>query len=124
MRGPVVAAAAVAAALAPGWAAAAPNPVTTNQVQGGVAAVSSCGTISGISMSWTSRNGAVADVVLNSIPSACTGGTLSVTFAAADNSSLGTAGPATVTGTSVSLAVSGSPTASAVSRLQVSVVGP
>ena len=124
MRGPVVAVVALAAALAPGWAAAAPNPVTTERVQGGVAAVSACGTLSGVSVSWSSRSGVVMDVVLGALPSTCTGGTLSVTFAAADNSSLGTAGPAVLTGTSISLGVSGSPTASAVSRLQVSVVGP
>jgi hypothetical protein len=124
VRGPVVAAAAVAAALVPGWAAAAPHPVTTKRVASGSAAVSSCGTLTGVAVSWTSRNGVVTQVVLGSIPSTCIGGTLSLTFAAADNSSLGTAGPVVVSATSMTLAVTGSPTASAVGQAQVAVVGP
>ena len=86
--------------------------------------MSSCGALAGVTVSWTNRNGVATQVVLGAIPSACTGGTLSVTFVAADNSSLGTAGPTAVTGTSISLGVSGAPTASAVSRVQISVVGP
>ena len=124
MRGPVVVAATAAAMLTPSWAAAAPHPLTTQEVVGGIAAVSSCGSLSGVTVAWTSRNGVVTQVVLGSIPSACTGGSLSLTFAAADNSSLGTAGPATVATTSLTLAVSGSPTASLISRAQVAVVGP
>jgi hypothetical protein len=124
VRGSVVSAAAVAAALVPGWAAAAPDPVTTKHVASGSAAVSSCGTLSGVLVSWTSRNGVVSQVVLGSIPNACIGGTVSLTFAAADNSSLATAGPAVVNATSMTLAVTGSPTASAVGQAQVAVVGP
>ena len=124
MRGPVVAAATVAAAVVPGWAAATPQPVTTGHVGEGKTVVSSCGSLSGVTVSWTNRAGVVTQVVLGSIPSACMGGTLSLTFAGASNSSLGTAGPATVSGTSLSLTVSGSPTASAITGTHVAVVGP
>jgi hypothetical protein len=124
VRGPVVAAAAVAAALVPGWAAAAPDPLTSKHVASGSAAVSSCGSLSGVSVSWTSRNGVITQVVLGSIPSTCIGGTLSLTFAGTGNSSLGTAGPVAVSATSMTLAVSGSPTASAISLAHIAVVGP
>lgn len=124
MRGSVVVAITVAGALAPGWAGAAPGPVTTKRVSSGAAAVSSCGTLSGLAVSWTSRAGVITQVALGSIPSACIGGTLSLTFASASQTSLGTAGPATVTATSMTLAVTGSPTASSIAQAQIAVVGP
>lgn len=115
---------AIAAALVPGWAAAAPHPLTSKDVASGAAAVSSCGALSGVTVSWTSRSGVITQVVLGSIPSACIGGTLSLTFASAGNTALGTAGPITVTGTSMTVAVSGSPTASLISQALVAVAGP
>ena len=124
MRGPIVAAATVAAAVVPGWAAATPQPVTTDHVAEGKTAVASCGTLTGVTVSWTNRAGVVTQVVLGSIPSACVGGSLALTFTGATNSSLGTAGPATVGGASLSLTVSGSPTASAITGTQLAVVGP
>jgi len=124
VRGPVVAAVAAAAALAPGWAAAAPHPVSTKNVASGAAVVSSCGTLSGITVSWTIRSGVVTQVVLGSIPSACIGSTVSLTFAASSQSSIGTAGPATVSATSMTMAVSGAPTATAITDTYVAVVGP
>jgi hypothetical protein len=124
VRGPVVASITVAVALAPGWAAAAPHPLTTKRVASGVASVTSCGTLSGLAVAWTVRSSAVTQVSLASIPSACIGGTLSLTLAAADNSSIGTAGPASVTATSMTLAVTGAPTASGISHVQFAVVGP
>ena len=124
MRGPVVAAAAFAVALAPGWASAAPQPVTSDNVADGRAVVSSCGTLGGVTVSWTNRGGVVTQVTLGSIPSACIGGTLSLTFAAANNSSLATAGPVTVSATSMALVVSGSPTASSITQTYVGVTGP
>jgi hypothetical protein len=123
-QGLTIAALTVAALALPGLADAAtlvPNP---KKIVGGFAAVSSCGTLSGMSMSWTSTAGVVTSVVLGSIPSACNGGTLSVTFAGSGNTSLGTAGPVTVAGTSQTLTTSGSPSSTSVTGAYISVVGP
>ena len=124
MRAPVVAAAAIGAALVPGWAAAAPHTLTSNRIASGSVSVSSCGTLSGVGVSWTSTAGTITKVVLSAIPSACIGGTLSLTFAASNNSSIGTAGPAVVGATSLTLSTSGSPPASTITQIRISVVGP
>jgi len=124
VRGPVVAATAIAAAIVPGWAAAAPHTLTSNRIASGSVTVSSCGTLSGVTVSWTSTAGTITKVVLSAIPSACIGGNLTLTFTSASNSSIGTAGPATVAATSLTLSTSGSPTASSISQIRISVVGP
>jgi hypothetical protein len=88
-------------------------------------AVSSCGSLSGITMSWTVVDDVVTTIVLGSIPSTCNGGSLSLTLVGSGNASLGTAGPVTVGGTSQTLtSITGSPSALAVTGAYLSVVGP
>ena len=100
-------------------------PPTARRVAAARAAVSSCGALSGIGVSWTSTGGVVTALTLTSVPAACTGGALSVTLVGPGGSALGSAGPVTVTGSAMSLpAVTGSPTASAVLGVQLSVTGP
>ena len=115
-----------AAALAiPGSAGAASTGASSKKMQAATATVSSCGSLSGIGVAWTSTNNVVTSVVLSAIPSACIGATLSVTFVDASNASLGSVGPVTVAGTSQTFStVTGSPTASSVAQAYAVAVGP
>jgi hypothetical protein len=116
----------LAAVLAiPSAAAARSVTPSSNKVVSAHTSVSSCGSLSGITMSWTVVDDVVTTIVLGSIPAACNGGSLSLTLVGSGNASLGTAGPVTVSGTSQTLtSVSGSPSALAVTGAYVSVVGP
>ena len=114
-----------AAALAlPSSAAAnsvSPSPKTVAAANVGV---SSCGSLSGMTISWTVVDDVVTSIALGSIPSACNGGSLSMTLVNASNTSIGSVGPVSITGTSQTLTPTGSPSALAVGRSYVSVVGP
>jgi len=109
----------------PGSAAAtavAPNP---KQVSGAFTATSSCGSLTGIGVAWTSTANVVTSVTLTAIPAACTGGRLSLTLVGTGNTSLATAGPTTLTGTTLTMSsLTGSATATLVSAAYASVVGP
>src|SRR3954447_22129416 len=116
---------AVAAFLAvPGAATARTVTPTSKKVVSAHTAVSSCGSLSGITMSWTTVDDVVTTLVLGSIPAACNGGSLKLTLVGSGNASLGTAGPVTISGTSLTLSTSASPSAVAVTGSHVSVVGP
>ena len=107
--------------------AALAGPITPNpkKIAGATAAVSSCGSLSGIGLSWTSTANVVTAVVLTSIPAACTGGTLTMTLAGASNASIGSIAATTVTGTSQTFStITGSPTATSVTGAFISVTGP
>src|SRR3954449_9102057 len=92
------------AASAPGTAPA------SKRVTSGVAPVSSCGSLSGISVAWNSTGGIVTSVAVSAIPSACIGGTLSLTLAGSTGTALGTVSPVVITASSQTLALaSGSP---------------
>jgi len=98
---------------------------TSRTVSSASTSVSSCGSLSGIGVSWTATANVVTAVTLTSIPAACNGATLSVTFTGTANTSLGSAGPVTVTGTSQTLSsVTGSPASTSVTGAFVSAVGP
>src|SRR4051794_13040405 len=85
---------AVAALLAvPGAATARTITPTSKKVVSAHTAVSSCGSLSGITMSWTVVDDVVTTIVLGSIPAACNGGSLKLTLIGSGNASLGTAGP-------------------------------
>ena len=99
------------------------NPVS-QRVVGATAVVSSCGSLGGLTVSWTVVDGVVSSITLGSIPAGCTGGSLSLTLANASNTSLGGVGSAPITGASQTLTPTGSPDATAVSVAYVSVVGP
>ena len=88
-------------------------------------AVSTCGSLSGLGLSWTSTANVVTAVTLTTIPAACSGGSLSLTLVGAGNAALGSAGPVSVSGTSQTLStITGSPTSTSVTGAYVSVVGP
>ena len=103
-------------------ASIAPNP---KKISAATAAVSSCGNVSGIGVSWTSTANVVSTVVLTAIPAGCTGATLSLTLVGAASASLATIGPVTVTGTSQTFtAITGSANATSVTGANLSMVGP
>ena len=109
----------------PGSAAATGVTPSPKQVSGATAAVSSCGSLAGIVLSWTVTANAVTAVTLASIPTACTGAALSLTLVGTGNLSLATAGPVTVTGTTLTLSsLSAAATSTSVVGAYVSVVGP
>lgn len=109
----------------PAIAGAAPVSPSSNKVAGATTVVSSCGSLNGMTVSWTSVADVVSSIVLGSVPSACNGATLSLTLVGTGNAPLGTAGPVTISGTSQTLSsISGSPTATSVTQAFVSVVGP
>lgn len=109
----------------PSSAAANGTTATSKKVAGASASVSSCGTLSGIGIAWTVTNDAINSVSLTSIPAACNGGSLSITFVNGSNVSQGSAGPVTITGTSQTInSITGSPVGSNVASAFASVVGP
>lgn len=108
----------------PSSALAAGATANTKKVVGASATVASCGSLSAISISWTVTANVVTSVALASIPSACIGGSLSLTFVDASNASLSTIGPVTITATSQTVTPSGTPTATSVANAYASVVGP
>ncbi len=91
---------------------------------GASASVSSCGAVSGISISWTSTANVVTTVALGSIPAACLGGSLHLTLVGAGQAALGAVGPVVITGTNQSMSpLTGAPSASAVIGAFITVVG-
>jgi hypothetical protein len=116
---------AVAALLAvPGAAAGRSVTPSSQRVVGAYTAVSSCGSLSDVTLGWTSVGGNVSAVTLGSIPVACAGGKLSLTLTGTSNTSVGSVGPVTVTGTTQTLTLSASPGTTTVTGAYLSVVGP
>jgi hypothetical protein len=114
-----------AAALAlPSSAVANTTTPSSKKIVSARASVSSCGSLSGMSISWTVVDDVVSSIALGSIPATCNGGSLSLTLVDSSNTSLGSVGPVTVIGTSQTLTPTGSPDATAVATSYVSVVGP
>ena len=115
-----------AVAVGPAAAAwAAPVGPIPKKISASHVAVSPCGSLNGIAISWTSTANVVTSAVLSSIPAACNGATLSVTFVGTGNTSLGSIAATTITGTSQTFStITGSPTATSVTGAYVSVVGP
>lgn len=105
-----------------GATAIGPSP---KHVSGAFTATSSCGSLSGVGVTWTVTANVVTTVVLTSIPSSCIGGSLSLTLVDATNTSLASAGPVTLTATTQTLtSLTGAATATSVSGGYLSVVGP
>lgn len=116
----------VAAVLAGGGLAQARGVLPTARAVGSAtASVTPCGSLGGIGVAWTSTDNVVTSLALSAVPASCAGGVLSVTLAGVGGVALGTAGPLTVSGTSMTLSsVSGAPVATAVRSVHVSVSGP
>jgi hypothetical protein len=122
---PALAAVTAAVLAVPGGAVAGNVSPTSKEIVSANASVSSCGSLSSMTISWTVVDGIVTSIALGSIPAACNAGTLSLTLVNSSNTSLGTAGPVTITGTSQTLsAIASSPDATAVATSYLSVVGP
>src|SRR5437763_11476424 len=100
---PALAVATAALLAVPGSAVANTTAPNSKKVVGATTSVSSCGSLSGMTISWTVVNDVVSSIALGSIPAACNGGTLNLTLIGAGNASLGSAGPVTVSGTSQTL---------------------
>lgn len=87
--------------------------------------MTTCGSLGSVTVSWTVQNDIVKKLVLTGLPASCAGGAVRVTLVDATDASLATAGPVSVTGTSMTLSsLTGSATATSVSRAQLVVVGP
>ena len=99
-----------------------PNPKTIGSAH---TAVSSCGSLSGIGISWTVTATVVTTIALTSIPAGCNGGALSLTLVGTGNAALASIAPTAITGTSQSFSsITGSATATAVTGAHISIVGP
>jgi hypothetical protein len=121
----VVTAVSSALLVIPGSASATGTTPVPKKVVGAFAPVSSCGSLSGMSMSWTSTANVVTAITLTSIPAACNGASLRLVLVNSSNTSLATAGPQTVSGTSMTIStLTGSATATSVAGSYVSVAGP
>jgi hypothetical protein len=122
---PALAAVTAAVLAVPGSAVAASVSPTSKKAVSANASVSSCGSLSGMTISWTVVDDVVSSIALGSIPVACNGASLSLTLVNASHTALGSVGPVTISGTSQTLSsITGSPSALAVATSYVSVVGP
>ena len=123
-RAAVVALTALAVAQA-GPALAGQITPSPKKIGASTAAVSSCGSLSGIGISWTSTANAVTTVVLSSVPALCNGDTLSLALVDSTGVALATIAPTTITGTTQTFtSFTGSATATLVTGAQISVAGP
>jgi hypothetical protein len=97
----------------------------TPGVGAGWTAVSSCGSLAGVGLSWTSTGGTVTTLVVGPFPAGCVGATLTVTLRGAAGAPLSTLGPVALAATSHTFAtVPGSPSASSVTGSSLVVHGP
>ncbi len=109
----------------PARAAATAMGPSPKQVGSAFTATSSCGSLSGVGVTWTVTANVVTTVVLTSIPTSCIGGSLSLTLVDSSNTSLASAGPVTLTATTQTFAsLTGAATATSVAGGYLSVVGP
>lgn len=123
-RLPALALVIAATLTSPGLASAAGTTANTAKVVSASTSVTTCGSLAGISISWTVTANVVTSIALASIPSGCVGGSLSLTLVDASNSSLSSVGPVTISATSQTVTPSGSPTATSVANAYASVVAP
>jgi hypothetical protein len=122
--GPALAAVTASMLAVPSGAVAGNTNTTSKKMVSANASVSSCGSLSSMTMSWTVVEDVVTSIALGSIPAACNGGTLSLTLVNSSNTAIGSVAPVTITGTSQTVTVTGNTSALAVARSYVSVVGP
>jgi hypothetical protein len=109
----------------PSVAYAAGSTTTSTKLGAGFSAVSSCGSLSGTSTSWTVTAGKVTAVTVSGIPAGCNGATASVTLVDSSSASVGAQSGVTVAGGSaVFSSVSPSAVSTVVAGIHVVVVGP
>jgi hypothetical protein len=121
---PALAAVTAAVLAVPGSAVAGNVNPTSKKMVSANANVSSCGSLSSMTISWTVVDGIIQSIALGSIPASCNGGTLSLTLADSSNASVGTVAPVTIIGTSQTLTPTGTLDATTVATSYVSVTGP
>jgi len=121
---PALVAVTAAALAVPSSAVAGSTSPTSNKIVSANASVSSCGSLSGITMTYTVVDDVVTSISLASIPAGCNGGSLSLTLVNSSNTAIGSVSPVTVSGTSQTVTVTGSTSALAIATSYVSVVGP
>lgn len=108
----------------PSPASGASAPPSSQALSSGFVPVTTCGALGAVTTAWTSTEGVVTQVRLSGIPGACVGGSLTVTLAGSGGTALGAAGPEVISGTTMALAPSGSPSATSVLVSHLVVVGP
>jgi hypothetical protein len=94
----------------------------TGTLGAGNSSVAACDTSFGDS--YTTVSGNVTAVNVTGIAPECVGGALSVRLTNSAGTSLGSGGPATVSGTSANVSISGSPDGDLVAGLRISIEGP
>jgi hypothetical protein len=94
----------------------------TSSLGAGNNAVASCDTSFGAT--YTTVSGNVTAVDVTGIASQCIGGALSVTLTNTAGTALGSGGPATVSGATRSVSISGSPDGDLVTGIRISIEGP
>jgi hypothetical protein len=89
----------------------------------GSAAVTSCGSLTGVVTNFTISSNTVTAVLLTGIPSACDGGAVRVTVTNGA-ASLGAGGPVTVASGAAILPISPSAAIGSVTHVRLTIVGP
>lgn len=115
-------AAAVACASAVGGAAATLGGAQTQSLGTGHATVASCDA-DGVSVAYTVTAGSVESIDVGGLASACAGGALRAVLADSAGASIGSGGPQTVAGTSVTVVLTPQPQANDVAGVHVVVEG-
>lgn len=109
---------------APGVSLAGGTTPSSTELSTAWTAVSTCGSLSGLTLAWTSTANVVTQVRLAGIPAGCTGGSLKLALAGAAGASLATAGPTTVTGASQTLTPTLTATSTSVLSAHLVISGP
>ena len=122
--GPALAAVTAGVLAVPGSAVAGGTSTTSKKIVSANVSVSSCGSLSGMTMTYTVLDDVVTSIALASIPAGCTGGDLSITLVNSSNTAIGSVAPVTITGTSQTVTVTGSTSAIAIATSYASVAGP
>jgi hypothetical protein len=105
-------------------ASAAPRTVTTKKLASGSTVVSSCATLSVLTVSYAVTAGKISSVTLQNIPPTCVGGLLSMTLSQG-TTDVGHAGPTAIaTGTLTMVPSILTTSATAPTTVKISIVGP
>jgi hypothetical protein len=121
--GLAIAVTAVAIAAAITGSAATLGGIAASGLGAGFSAVGSCDA-DGVDASYTVTAGAVQSITLTGIAGGCANGLIQAVLVNASDANIGSGGPATVTGTSITLNLSPQPQATAVTGVHVSIDGP
>jgi hypothetical protein len=112
----------VAVFAGPAGALAASLGGITGKLGAGNASVAACDTTFGTGYTTVGGNVTVVDVT--GIDAACVGGALSVRLTNSAGTSIGSGGPATISGTSRTVSISGAPDGDLVTGIRISIEGP